>query len=262
MAFIGFFECVDDPEVATRLFDCASQQARAWGATALRGPRNLTRIEQTGLTVEGFDAAPPMLAGHHPRYYRALVEGAAFMKHHDHLAYDIDVVDADGAPRPLPDNLARQAASCEIAGLEVHRARYARLATDLGLAHEVFVDAFRDVPENTPMPRAQFRGLGRALLLVTSRNVLQIATVAGRAAGFALCFPKMNEAIRHARGRLGPLGATRLALGLRRIRAASFKLLGVLPRFRGAGLHARLIAEAIERVRKAGYERPVGVPAG
>ena len=39
------------------------------------------------------------------------------------------------------------------------------------------------------------------------------------------------------------------------MRTASFKLLGVLPAYRGTGLHAVLIREAIRGIRRAGYDR-------
>src|SRR5688572_25500530 len=36
-SFFGFFETVDDPEVASALLDAASDQARKWGMETLRG---------------------------------------------------------------------------------------------------------------------------------------------------------------------------------------------------------------------------------
>ncbi|MCB9683529.1 MAG: GNAT family N-acetyltransferase [Alphaproteobacteria bacterium] len=255
VAFFGFFECVDDPAVAEALFDRARAVARGWGASVLRGPRDLSRVEHVGLTIEGHDVPPPMLAGHHPAWYRPLVEGQGFQKHHDHLAYETPVIGPDGERRELPRMLARQARMCRLPGLEIQRARWRRLGRDLSAAHEVFVEAFRDVPENTPMPKAQFLALGRAFLLVSDTRMMQLATVDGRVAGFALCFPELNEALAAGRGRRGLLGAARAVLGLRRVRTASFKLLGVLPEHRRSGLYARLVAEAIEGVRQAGYER-------
>ena len=253
--FWGWFECIDDPAVAAALFDAVAARGRAWGATVLRGPRNLTRIEETGLCVEGHAATPPMLAGHHPAFYQPLVEAAGFTKHHDALAYEIQLRHPDGTPRPLPPHLEAAAAKVNLPGLEVRGPRYTRLFADIGLAHEVFVEGFRDVPENTPMPRAQFVGLGGGLVALTHRQMLQIATVEGNAAGFALCFPELNEAIRAADGHLWPFGWARLLGGLRQIRTASFKLIGVLPAYRGTGLHARLIREAIAGVQAAGYDR-------
>jgi len=255
VAFFGFFCCEDDAEVARALLDRVSEVARGWGATRLRGPRNLSRIEKVGLTVEGFDTAPPFLAGHHPRHARRLLEELGFTAHHDVLAYDISLRNAQGKPRPLPPDLAAKAAAVDIPGLQLRPLRWSQWRRDLRLAHEVFVDAFREVPDNTPMPLRQWTSLGGGLLLCTRRHMLQLATVHGGAAGFALCFPEINEALVAARGSLLPLGALRALAAFPNIRTASFKLLGVLPEWRGSGLHAALIAQAIEGVRDSGYDR-------
>ncbi len=259
VAFFGFFACIDDDTVAQALLEQAAGAGREWGAEALRGPRNLSRIEEVGVTVEGFSVPPPFLAGHDPRWMRQLIEAQGFGKHHDVLTYEIELSEPDAqgrpVPRPMPEKLARQAAEVHIPGLEIRPCRWSSIRGDLSLAHEVFVDAFRDVPDNTPMPREQFVRMGAGLLLGTRRDMLQLATVDGRAAGFALCFPELNEALVHARGELFPTGGLRALAGFRGIRTASFKLLGVLPEYRGQGLHAALIAAAIEGVRAAGYER-------
>ena len=255
VAFFGFFECDGEADTVAALMGAAREQARAWGCETLRGPRNLSRIEETGLLVEGFDTRSPMLTGHHPPHYRGLIEAEGFEKHHDVLAYEIALRDEDGDLRPLPRKLAQQADSVDVDGLVVRSIGWHRVLADLRLAHAVFVDAFRDVPENTPMSLRQFTGVGLGFLAATNRHMLQLATVHGKPAGFALCFPELHGAIVHAHGRLGPSGLIGLAGGLRTMDTASFKLLGVLPMYRGAGLHALLIREAIYGVARAGYQR-------
>lgn len=258
VVWFGYFECEDDPAVAAALFDAATERARAWGGTALRGPRDLLRFENVGLTVEGHDTLPPFLQGHHPRYYQHLVEGAGFAAHHDVLAYDISVLRGDGSERQVPEAFRLKAEGCDIPGLVVRSARRRSMGTDLVLAHEVMNTAFETVPDVAPIPRAAFVSVGRTYLAVANPALLQLATVDGRPVGFAACFPELNEAIARARGSLLPLGWARVARGLRRVRTASFKMIGVLPEFRGTGLHAKLITHVVEGVRKAGYARVEG----
>jgi GNAT superfamily N-acetyltransferase len=254
-AFFGFFECVRDAEVARALFAAVSREARALGMTALRGPRNVTRIEDIGLLVEGSSTPPPMFAGHHPPYYQELVEAEGFCKRFDMIAYETSLFDAAGRPRALPEGLARKAAGVAIPGLEVRRVDVRRLGRDMDIAHAVFTEAYRDVPEVVPMPRDQFRNLGRAFALLANHELLQIATVDGRPAAFAVCLPELNEAIAAARGRLWPFGWARLVRAYRRIRTASFKLIGVVPAFRATGLHALLVEHVVDGLRRAGYRR-------
>lgn len=254
-AFFGFFETIDDREVAHALLQAAEDQALKWGATVLKGPRNLSRVEERGITIEGHHIPPPMLAGHHPPYYQQHVEAWGFTKDHDALAYDIELYLDDGSEKPIPETLLSKASAVDIGGLEVRPFSWAHISRDMDLCHQVMVDAFRDVPDNTPLPKAQFYAIMGTVLGFTSRHMLQIATVHGQAAGFALCFPDIYEALTASQGRLLPLGWAR-AIGARKaVRTGSFKLLGVTPEHRGTGLHAALIVESIHGLRRAGYSR-------
>lgn len=255
VGFFGFFACIDDLEVARALVDRAEEDVRGWGLAELRGPRNLTRVEEVGLTVTGDAARPPLLAGHHAPHHARLLLELGFQKHHDHLAYHVELCDPDGRRRGLPPKLAAQSAAVNLPGLAIRSIRWRSIRSDLSLAFEVFVEAFRTVPDNTPMPRAQFMGLVSGLLFLTNPRLMQLALLDGKPVGFAICVPELNEAVVKANGRLFPLGWLRLLLGMRGIRTASFKLLGILPAMRGSGLHARLIAHAVEGVQSAGYTR-------
>jgi GNAT superfamily N-acetyltransferase len=254
-SFFGFFETIDDPEVAAALIGAAEQRARDWGMDTLRGPRNLTRIEDLGLTVDGFDKPPPLLASHHKPYYQRLVEGLGFTKHHDVLAYDIDLLGPDGTPRARPAALKAKADAVNLSGLEIRRARYRTLSADLRAAHHVFSEAFKTVPDTYPLPLDQFLNLGRALIAFTNRNMMQLVFLNGEPIAFAICVPEMNEAIRHARGTLFPVGWARFVDGLRHVNTASFKLIGVIPEHRKSGVHAKMIEHVVEGLRLAGYGR-------
>ncbi|MBX2796795.1 MAG: hypothetical protein KTR31_03970, partial [Myxococcales bacterium] len=97
--------------------------------------------------------------------------------------------------------------------------------------------------------------IGRTYLTVANPRLLQLATVHGEPVAFAATFPELNEAIQPMRGRVLPLGWLAAARASRRIRTASFKLIGVLPEYRGTGLHALLVDQVIEGVQQAGYTR-------
>lgn len=247
VAWFGFCDFVDDGEVAGALLDRATAQAADWGADVLRGQRNLTRWEDPGITVEGFDTLPPMLCAHHPPYVARRLEEAGLVKHHDLLAYDVPLFLEDGSPRPTPDKLREKAGAVDLPGLEVRRVRWRHLRRDLRTIHTVLNEAYRTVPDTAPMPWPQFLGLAIPFLAVVDKNLVQIATVEGRPAGFVVCVPEINEALVH-----GPWGALP---ALRRVRTAAFKLIGVLEEHRGSGLHARLVTEVIEGCRRAGYAR-------
>ena len=58
VAFFGFFDVVEDVEVAQALFDAAFGWARARGLDRMVGPRGLIGIDSGGVLVEGFEHRP------------------------------------------------------------------------------------------------------------------------------------------------------------------------------------------------------------
>lgn len=255
VAWFGYFECIDDPEVAHALFEQAQEQAKAWRCGQLRGPRNLTRFECMGLSVEGHETLPPFMQAHHGRWLEALVVAEGFEPHHDGLAYDTPVSDELGYQRELPEPLKSKADGCDIDGLTIRAARRLRMGRDLRDAHVVLNEAFATVPDIAPMPLSQWLALGRTYLTVADPRLIQVARVSGRPVAFAATFPDLNEAIQAMHGDVMPLGWLRTALALRTIHTASFKLIGVVPDYRGTGVHAKLIDEVVRGVKEAGYTR-------
>src|SRR4051812_19142471 len=71
-AWIGFFECFDDQEAASALFDTAVGWAAAKGVEECVGPASFTTNDECGLLVEGFEHPPMILTPQNPPYYEHL----------------------------------------------------------------------------------------------------------------------------------------------------------------------------------------------
>jgi len=61
--FFGFFDTIDDVDVARALIETAAQWLRERGMKKMRGPLSLYINEQVGVLVEGFDTPPVVMAG-------------------------------------------------------------------------------------------------------------------------------------------------------------------------------------------------------
>jgi len=258
VCWFGFVDFPDRADVADALANAIHEQAHAWGCTTLRGARNLTRLEDPGITVEGHEHLPPMLTAHHGPHIPAHLERMGFTKHHDLLAYDIDLFQADGSPTPVPEDLQAKADAVDIEGLVIRPFRWRHVWADMKRAYAVFDVSYRTVPDNSPMPFAQFVSLALPFMVFTSPKLVQLAIVNGKPAAFVVCLPEINEAMGGWRGRLTPWGLGRFVRRCRHIRTAAFKLIGVMPEYRGTGLHAAIILAVIDGVREAGYERVDG----
>ena len=87
--FFGFFECVDDQNVANALFDKAMQWLKSKNKSKILGPMNFTIYDEAGMLYDGYDTMPVVMLTHNPPYYNDLVTGAGFEKAIDWYAFKV-----------------------------------------------------------------------------------------------------------------------------------------------------------------------------
>ncbi len=66
VGFYGFFECVNDPGVATALFDAAAAWLRRKDLAIMRGPMSPSINDECGLLIHGFDTPPTLMMPQNP----------------------------------------------------------------------------------------------------------------------------------------------------------------------------------------------------
>ncbi|MBO8138793.1 MAG: GNAT family N-acetyltransferase [Desulfotomaculum sp.] len=86
-ALFGYFESINDQQVAKKLITGVEEWALNKGFNYLTGPVNINTNDSVGLLVEGFNQPPKNGMPYNPSYYRNLLEGCGFNKHLDLLAY-------------------------------------------------------------------------------------------------------------------------------------------------------------------------------
>ena len=78
--FFGFFEAVNDPEVARALFDTASSWLKHKGKKIMNGPQSFSIYDSVGFEVEGAENIPSVGLFHFAPYYKDLAEACGFVK--------------------------------------------------------------------------------------------------------------------------------------------------------------------------------------
>ena len=85
--FFGFFESIDDQDVANALFNAARDWFADQGIFKLRGPVNPSLNGSVALLIDGFDSPPTFMMTYNPRYYERLIENYGFVKAQDLYAF-------------------------------------------------------------------------------------------------------------------------------------------------------------------------------
>ena len=100
--FWGFFECIDNQEVADLLFKTAGDWLKSNGMDSMIGPENPSMNDEIGMLFEGYDSPPVVLMTYNPPYYNILCENAGMTKAKDVFAYVL-------TPETFISDKARQA---------------------------------------------------------------------------------------------------------------------------------------------------------
>jgi len=104
-----------------------------------------------------------------------------------------------------------------------------------------------------PMTREEFLHEAAEMKQILKPELVLIGEVEGRAVGFALALPNINLALKHAGGKLFPLGLFKILYHQRLIRELRVVALGVIEEYRTVGVAAGFYAELIRNAGTLGY---------
>lgn len=228
VGFFGFFEAIDDVDVAGALL----ARAEAWlcdqGLIVSRGPASFTLGDPCGVTIKGIDIRPSLLTGYTPLYYAGLLESCGYHKIRDLLCYHVSM-DA------LERNLLKYEsafAQLEKSGVEIRHADRNHMERDARIFARVFSESWDHNWGSFPLLADDFLRAARELGPYFDHRLASIATVFGEPAAVMLVVPDPWEIIQKLNGRIGPGGLLKLLGGINRVERCRIVVLGALPEFR------------------------------
>jgi len=249
--FFGFFESVDDAEVAKALLNTARRWVAERGAEFLRGPVNPSTNYECGTLIEGFDSSPVVMMTYNPRYYPQLIEQAGFEKVKDLYAF---VNTADGVDLEKIGRVADRAMKRH--GVTVRPVNMKDFDGEVSRIWDVYNAAWSRNWGFVPMTKEEFFLMGKEMKQVLNpEKVLIGEATGGRMMGFALALPDVNVALKPANGRLFPTGLLKILYYQRKIRAVRVVALGVVEEFRASGVAAGFYAALVRNARRLGYDK-------
>ena len=241
----GLFECIDNRDVAAALFERAEHWLRERGRTEIMGPIDYSTNYVCALLIDGFQFPPTILTAHNPPYYKDLIESCGFTKAKDWYAWWFaDPARAAARLRPLGERFRKRLAVTIRAGnLKNIREESRRL-------RQIYNQAWKNNWGFVPFTEAEIEFMTQELSQLIIPEFTLIAEVGDEPAGFILCVPDINVALRHINGRLTtfgfPIGLLKLLYYKSRIRTARLIALGVIEKYRRAGIAEMLVLRIVE----------------
>jgi GNAT superfamily N-acetyltransferase len=250
----GFFECVDDAEVASALLREVALWAREHDLTSLVGPFNLDIEDAYGVLVEGRDRPPALLCGHTPAYYRAFFEDNGFSPlRGDNIALEVDLL----APSPALRRTAVLADRIRRNGwIRIRTPDMTRWMDEVDVVHHLLNTCMTHLPDYRPWEREAVVSLLEPFKSLADPDLILFAEIEGKTVGFFPGIADMNEVLIHLNGLRHPWDFARLLRWMRyKPRRLTIKSVLVLPELWGSGVALLLIDEMARRAREKGYER-------
>ena len=252
----GFFETIDDREVADSLLATAEEWLRARGRERLLGPMDFTTNDELGILIEGFELRPMILQPWHPPFYRELIESRGYTKAIDLLMWYLELGKLKEGDQFTPEIHAAAEKALRDEGISIRNIDKRRLGEEMRRFTEVYVEAWADNWGFVPPTEADVEFHAKLLKQVIDEDWAFIAEKEGEAVGVALTLPDINQAMAKMNGRLLPLGWLKFLLAKRRIDRVRVFALGVKNDYRHSGVAAGLYLKHLESAS------PDGVPGG
>ena len=249
---IGFFECVDDYDVAEALFDRSIAWTRKHSCTSILGIYNLDREDSRGILVEGRDRPPAVYCGHTPPYYPTFFERYGFTKYGgDSLAYEIDL---DLTTLPIQRMLRLADRIRKRKSITVRGARLDDINGEINRIVDLQNRALAHMPGFTPYTRAAIESMLLPLVDIADPELVLFAEIDGQAVGWFPAIPNLNEVLIHLNGLRYPWDYLRLLrYGRYKPKSISIKSAVVLPEYWDTGVSVLLFAEMARRAVAKGY---------
>jgi GNAT superfamily N-acetyltransferase len=244
--FFGLFESIDNQYVANALFDIAREWLTARGLDLMRGPASFSLNEEAGLLVQGFDGPPVVMMTYNPEWYGRLIENYGFIKAKDLYAYYLK----NAKP---PERFSRVADKLRARfHVEVRTLDKKNFWNEVALVRRVYNEAWEKNWGHIPMTEEELNYMAKQLKPVVKSELVVFAEVDGQLAGFGLALPDFNVALKRMNGSVFPFGWAKALWYSRKIDTARVITLGVLERYRRAGVSELIQLELFRNAQKHG----------
>ena len=242
----GFFEAIDDQELAGILFDAARFWLKDRGMEAMDGPVNFgSRDSWWGLLVEGYEFEPLYGNPYNPPYYKTLFENYGFQNYFNQNSY---------VWRVYEDNLSEIALEkahrlLSNPSYHIERIDMSNLEGEAENFRQIYNKAWSLFTGVKPMEREEAQAMLQKIKPIIDPNLIYFAYHEQEPIGFFIMVPDLNSIIGRFRGKFGIINQLRLLWNLKVTRSCDrvFGIIfGITPDYHGKGVESAIMTHILE----------------
>lgn len=254
LGFFGFFEVINDYEVAKKLLDSAREWIEKRGLSVMRGPGEYSNAthERQGILIEGFETEPTVELTHNPPYYGEFLERYGLRKTKDYLAYTFNRETANiDMVRRLGSKL-KKGNRMQTRPIVINKLR-----EEVRLIVDIYNQSWAENWGFLPLFPEDGDAIADSLRLIIDPGLVRFAYVKGVPAAVMGVIPDPNYALRPRWRWYGDsdlVRVIRLLLMRRRIPRVRGMFFGIKPEFRHLGIPALLADEIADYLLPRHYQ--------
>ena len=257
-ARFGWFDTINDIEVARMLLDRAEQWARENGMTEVHGPLYYNTLGKQGMLVEGYENVPPFNCYYNYPYYNDLVTALGYTKECDWLQYQM------AADQQVPDKM-KNIAKRLMERYELKEGDIDSLKHDRALVRKFFRmynESFDGAVYNfVPFTDEEIEEEANQVIgLLDSRLCCFLLDKEGEVAAFGISFPSISKALQKAKGHLFPFGWIHFLRAMHDFTNIDLMLNGAAPKWQNTGISAVFHCIMADKYKAAGCKWAVANP--
>ncbi|MBN2042023.1 MAG: hypothetical protein JW864_18450 [Spirochaetes bacterium] len=248
--FFGFFECVNDIDVARALFNSAEDWLRQKGKKIVNGPQSFSIYDSVGFDVAGNSIMPATGICHFAPYYSDLVTELGYSKCID---WHCVLVKKDLDYSRLLGRL--QKSLIEKSGITFTTLEKKDLKSKGQVIKDIFNKAWEGNWGHLPLTEKQFlTEFYSELSQVVIPELTFLAEKDGVTVGFIINIPDINPALKQLNGRVYPWQIPKLLKMVKQSKNLRTIIMGVLPEYRRKMIDTVFYLKTIETGIEMGFE--------
>ncbi|MEY4609857.1 MAG: hypothetical protein RL246_176 [Bacteroidota bacterium] len=249
---MGFFECIEDFDAATYLFNACKEWLSVRGLEAMDGPINFgERDSFWGLMVKGWEFEPTYKMPWTKPYYISFFEDYGFKDYFQQYVY-VSSIRGANVTQAIEEKAERIFQNPAYQFRHIEKSNLAKYAEDFKL---IFNAAWAKFPGVKAMSSEQAQKLVKQMKPIIDEQLLWFAySEQGDPVAFFIVIPDLNQIVKHLNGKLNTWGMIKFLLlkwrgALTRTCGVIF---GVVPEHQGKGVESAIAL----RFRTAARENP------
>lgn len=248
---MGFFECVNDQQAASLLFDTAKNWLAGEGMEAMDGPINFGEKNQYwGLLIKNFEEPGIYQQNYNPPYYRELMEAYGFQLYYEQKFFERSMSRrVEAVFRRKYDQLLTDSkfSVSNVKGYSIDR-----IAKEFC---EVYNAAWVDHEGFKPMKESSALKIMKSMKPVMDPRINIFVYYEDKPVAFYINLPELNEIFKYVDGNLNWIGKLKFLWHKKRgtIKTMTGLVFGVVKQWQGKGVESALICYADDTLVKTGY---------